>query len=453
MKKLYTKTLYVTFVTILVLGSFQTAKSQNWANVGSSNTPVGNSSLHSMIVYQGLLYAGCDEKRSQLRTWDGKAWKIVAGVSSKKNWQTCRINAMAIYKNKLYIAGDFDSVNNVAANCIACWNGTSWASVGRAFDSTVAGSFRHVECMKVSKDRLYVAGGFSHIVKNKPTNSIAYWDESTWSALDKVQTLPTFVVYCLEEYNNELYVGGGWFGKPGVSLVKYRDTIGFTPILNSDSYVETMGVFKGKLYFGGGFTHINDTVIANSIGVFDGKCSVVGLGAENKTISNHPGVWSMYSTVSHIYIGGQFQYMNGLSARGITSYDGKSFSVIDNGLKGDDHYIKTIYAYQNELYVGGSFAGIGNSNTVNIAKLDGLHLGIKLPRSQPKTEILYPNPVVDKLNINPTYKGKKYVFSSLGAVVWEGFDNEIDVSSLSAGLYYIQIIDNDVKNTYKFVKR
>lgn len=455
MKKFYTKNLYVAFAMIFVLGSFQTAKSQTWTSVGSSDNPVGYSSVQSTVVYQGVLYTGSYDKKSQLRSWDGKTWKVFASVSPKKSWGAGLIKAMAVYKNKLYVAGEFDSINNIHANGIACWDGTSWASVGRSFDSTVTGSYPYVNCMKVVKDRLYVGGGFLYIAKNTYTNSIAYWDGASWNSLDKVPALAPFTVYCLGEYKNELYIGGGWFGKSGVSLVKYRDTVGFTPILNSDSYVQSMSVFKNRLYFGGDFTHVNDTVVANSIAVFDGtRLTTIGSGAENKTISNHSWVTSMYSTTDRLYVGGQFEYMNGLPVRGITAYDGKVFSSIDKGLKGDNHYVTTICEYKNELYVGGEFVGIGKSNTVNIAKLDGLFLGTGLIL-KPKIDALrlYPNPVNTQLYIAGLDEGQVSILNSVGQLIPTNQGNSIDVSILPAGVYYLRVDRTGQILTQKFIKK
>ena len=75
---------------------------------------------------------------------------------------------------------------------------------------------------------------------------------------------------------------------------------------------------------------------------------------------------------------------------------------------------------------------------------------------------LYPNPVVDKLNIRPAAEGQIEVsiFNKIGAKVWSGSGSaapftpfEIDLSGLPGGIYYVKVTGAGVNDTYTIAKK
>ena len=82
---------------------------------------------------------------------------------------------MAILGNTLYIGGSFSSVDGVAANNIAQWDGTNWAALGSGVDGNVS-------ALAVSGGNIYVGGGFS-MADGAPADRVAVWNGVNWAAL------------------------------------------------------------------------------------------------------------------------------------------------------------------------------------------------------------------------------------------------------------------------------
>ena len=58
--------------------------------------------------------------------------------------------------------------------------------------------------------------------------------------------------------------------------------------------------------------------------------------------------------------------------------------------------------------------------------------------SNANTVFSYPNPAKDVLYINTNSKDVKEVFNGVGQMLIRTFDNELDVSRLSPGLYFLR---------------
>ncbi len=70
---------------------------------------------------------------------------------------------------------------------------------------------------------------------------------------------------------------------------------------------------------------------------------------------------------------------------------------------------------------------------VNCWPLSNYELGIKNDELE-----VYPNPAYNKLYIQTSIKGKRELYNSLGQLVISTNENEINVSSLSNGFYYLK---------------
>jgi len=127
--------------------------------------------------------------------WDGTTWSALGGGMSASTYPKYG-EAMAkdTVNNVLYVGGNFDAVNAsitgdgdpsgaVADTAgIACWNGTTWSSIGAGLGTT-----DHVNAMTYDSGVLYVGGDFTTIggvasqfvAKFTPSGPCA----GTWSAV------------------------------------------------------------------------------------------------------------------------------------------------------------------------------------------------------------------------------------------------------------------------------
>jgi len=176
------------------------------------------------------------------------------------SWLSC----VQVFKNELYIGGNFDPFPFQA---IAKYNGVKWisASPNLTINALEAWDF------EIYNDKLFVCGKWSQINgENMP--SIASWDGKTWNKLGQGLTFeggmsgaPT----SLKVFNNKLYVFGGFDYADTVkvkNMAVWNDTIWCktTPTLNfMPTCIES---YKGKWYMGGHQKFLNDTV--NYLGVY-----------------------------------------------------------------------------------------------------------------------------------------------------------------------------------------
>src|SRR6185436_1985265 len=76
---------------------------------------------------------------------------------------------------EVYVGGTFLTIDGLAANRIAKWNGTTWSALGSGVNSTV-------NAIAVSGTDVYVGGSFL-TAGGIAVNRIAKWDGTSWSAL------------------------------------------------------------------------------------------------------------------------------------------------------------------------------------------------------------------------------------------------------------------------------
>lgn len=155
--------------------------------------------IDSYEIYQGNIYvAGNLLPIRDVFMWDGtQAVQLGAGIFGGGS----NMNALAVYQNELYLAGNFWQADGNVGDNIMKWDGTSWSQVG-------GGLNQHVWALKVYGGYLYAVGSFNY-AGNIPASCIARWDGTSWSALGP--EIFDNGISCIEFYNNELYVGGGFW--------------------------------------------------------------------------------------------------------------------------------------------------------------------------------------------------------------------------------------------------
>jgi len=132
--------------------------------------------------------------------------KRIANFLSRSN--ACNLYSLAVYNNKLYIGGSFDTVNHKIIHNLAVYNGSFFVPAGN-----INGT---VNALSVYNGKLY-AGGYFDSVGTIPANNIACWNDTTWSALGEGVNN---AVFSIVPFNGDLYVGGG-FTEPGNYIAKY----------------------------------------------------------------------------------------------------------------------------------------------------------------------------------------------------------------------------------------
>lgn len=401
-------------------------------------------------------------------------------------------SACADSSGNVYVSGGFSLINGVRYWGIAKWDGLQWDSLGGGFRTPgqTSGTCPGAISMAFYKNNIYV-GGCMNYAGGKPINYLAKWNGTEWDSISSRQSS------CVKQMiiiNGKLYLIGYSFINTwdGVNLV----SIPLSPLIYD---IKTVAEYKGELYVSG--TSI--TTGEGELMKFNGTTwSVVGQGIKGtSTWINALRVFN-----NELYIGGYFFKGSGNAGSYLMKWDSTNYQEIYSGINGQvvdlkevpdgliatgcftnpykfalkisnnnicgydalfDNCVRSSFYGNNKLYFYGGFTTVNGDSTMGYicnanytTQSDSCMAfvnGIKEFSFSDNIKI-YPNPTTSILNIddeqnqlqNTTIEIKNY----LGQTVYKvPFTNQIDLSSLSAGMYFLTVEDKSNKKTIKIVKQ
>jgi len=224
------------------------------------------------------------------------------------------VNAVASSAGILYVAGSFQSANNLPnTNLIAQYNTISsrWTEMGAGLNGFVA------HTLLAQGNDLYVGGKF-HLAGALPVNNVARWNGTSWSALGSGLNGE---VYDLAWWGNELYAAGQFFAasyEQFHSLARWRDGV---------------------------WTLLGDQIMPGS------------------SESYHIKGLTLATNGSNIYLGGHFDKMDGHPMNHVARWDrerwfdltGGTHEIGDTALSG----VRALGVLGTEIFAGGTFSSVG----------------------------------------------------------------------------------------------
>lgn len=278
-----------------------------------------------------------------------------------------RVSCFSVYHDELYVGGQFNDLDGVLK-----WNGTT-------FD-TLAGShlldIGRVEAMAVYDGELYFGGGINYRIGQEEFRNIARWNgteiSSVGSGCDNV-------VYSMAVYNENLYVGGdmnyaGTAHVNGIAKWNGEEWSGLNGGIGSSARVFELKVYDGELYAAGNF----------NFSELDTKCVARWNGTQWNEVGpgGIPGVvYSLGSYQNGLYAGGPyFTIAGGVNVNQIAKWDGNQWTDQCGGLElfhtfnGFDINSVNVFAleeYHGELYAGGEFNKIDGKILKGVSRYDG----------------------------------------------------------------------------------
>jgi len=133
----------------------------------------------------------------------------------------------------------------------------------------------------------------------------------------------------------------------------------------ADGPVWAITVHGSHVYVGGSFTEIGG-VSANNIAKWDGtNWSALGAGLTGGAL---PEIHTIAFVGERLYAGGFFTQAGSVGASSIATWDGINWTAVRDGVSGG---VRALAVVDNSLFVGGSFSSAGQLTVNNIAKWDG----------------------------------------------------------------------------------
>jgi trimeric autotransporter adhesin len=209
---------------------------------------------HALSIYNGALYVGGsftkagDVDVSNIAKWDGSNWSAVG------RFEGGSVRALQVYKQKLYAGGFFTKVNSANAEFIAAYDGTNWTNLGsrNVLELKSTGTVKH---MAVYKDLLYISGNFS--TNTDDVSELINYNGTQFSDFGSAFSLyPGNLIEELSVINGILYIGGEFknvVASQANNILQWDgDTWG---ILGEGTSGTVLAIepYKNKIYIGGDF--------------------------------------------------------------------------------------------------------------------------------------------------------------------------------------------------------
>lgn len=344
---------------------------------------------------------------TSLATWDGTAWDSLPVRAFKFYGDAAAVYGMYRYNNLIYLYGVFDTIAGQPAKSLATWDGVSFQPVNLPL------TWARIFSMTVYKNQLYIAGNFANDTSNTK-DDILRFDGTNWTDVGGGIKGGISNLNALIEYNDTLFVGGWIFksdGNAGDLVMKWDGSqwhdAGFDGA--SEGYVDKFLILHNKLWALGGYN----------------------VGA----------------------------YMPAYCA---ASYDGTKWCALKDSL---DNSITSATIYHDTIYVAGGFHSAGGDSSIAfIAKLKDpdLYRGCNATGineiATSNTIKLFPNPATSFIIItdeqNELQGSTVEISNGIGQVVLkQDYAQQLDVSGLSPGCYFLSIRAPGRQHHAKFIKQ
>jgi hypothetical protein len=181
--------------------------SMGWHALDQGICPPPNLILrpYSMVFYRDTLYMGgtledsCRPNMFQLMRYNGSYWDTVPGWKVGNN---SGLSGLAVYQDRLYVGGGFQSSDGVSlGNNIVYFDGSQWYSPGSGVSGGGVGN------MTVANGKLFVCGTFSY-VDGVYMPTIASWDGHQWCSIDSQNVLPPSAIACTSMGDSTIFLFG-----------------------------------------------------------------------------------------------------------------------------------------------------------------------------------------------------------------------------------------------------
>jgi hypothetical protein len=265
------------------------------------------------------------------------------GFDNAWNWGAVAIGA------DVYIAGEFTSVDGIAVNYIAEWNGTSWQAMGNGING-------YGENLIADAGLIYEVGKFT-TAGTVAAQNVAVWDGSAWAALGA--GVPDYP-YASCFYNGDLYVGGGG---SGAYVCKWDGTSWTTVVTASGGWVYALASYGGKLIIGGDFSGLGGVSANAELCTWDGTTLALLGGGLDGSVS------ALVVDGANLYVSGGMQHAGGVPCSYIARWDGANWHALGAGLSPGG--CGSMIPAQGGLFALGGFSTAGSVTANNAAFWDG----------------------------------------------------------------------------------
>lgn len=368
-------------------------------------------------------------------------------VFSQCSTQLCGIDSIqsvsieAFYNSgdtNLIISGGLVKVNTISTRSIFNWNGSSVS----AYNQGVTGMAGLIKGMVQYKNKLYIGGGFNEVDNQPGTANLAIWDGSNWSGCP-IGELQGGEVYDMTVYHDTLFICGRFWCIGNTSNI-YRDMVATDGTnwfhVGNIGYVWVSSLisYNDKLYLGGYYG-----MMEYQGGTEWKQLSPGPIGRVNDmdvdTFNNFLYVGGEFSTFgNNVYDGSNYIVSNETTSAGAAYYDGFKWHSMGDNFEWIAVYEQGVKFNHGCAYFGGDIGTFGNGQpSYNIVRWNGTgwdSLGCK------------PNNVVFALEV---FRDTLFIGGGFTSACGEPADGIVKYFSPDTGCHYLQPLVLAVSDTFK----
>lgn len=287
-------------------------------------------------------------------------WQVVGGGTSG-SVRDLYVDSIA---NMLYVVGQFDYAGDSAVGNIAGWKNGAWHIVG--YGTNYVSCCNPVLSIQGFNNDLFIAGMQN---TNDNIKYLSRWNGSGWLECGSPNSLPIG----LAVLNGELFCFG-WFDT--ISDQNIRNVAKWTgteweqfgtvlPFNSPGGQKLVCGeYYNGKYYVAGNASGDNGF---QDIAGWDG---IQWFTLDNGVIGTD--VWDIKAYNNYLFVGGSFLEINGNASDYIMAWDGQNWFNPFPGVQ-FDFYVRDFTIINNELYIVGMHHILGDTNSYGLAKFDGVN--------------------------------------------------------------------------------
>lgn len=462
----------------------RTVAQQNWAAVPCSQvdglTDIGRlwvDSLHNEIVLSSIYgYSICNTTYKGIVAYNGSGFhNLDLGVSTHRPGLSAGgdyVKGLITYGDKTLFGGGFLTVgtDTLKSKSLALWDGTKWHTFPKhVFNNDMnaysgGGFFGFLK----HNGKLWMYGGFDTIGGVISKNIVAF-DGNTFMAVPPIPVNYTSPITEAIVYKDKLLVSGNFYKYPSFDFYRLAQFDGTSwsqvgaGVRGNLSACQTVAVYNDTLYIGGAFPKSAGNA-GNYLMKWDGS-QLMDAGFSD-TFCNYGAIWKLLPYRNRLYAFGGFHCVAGQKAFGVAYYENGKWTVPQDSIEGNG--IGDAVVYNDAIYIGGSFLSINGDTTIQrFAKLmcpdfdaaSGCISGLKENGWNRFNLKVFPNPSKDKTVVEYDQSSAIDKFSISNALGQELYTlrkpqpkQEIDISILPTGIYFLKAENKFGKAVFKIVK-
>ncbi len=308
--------------------------------------PDGGGPLPPLTVVGGAITGAGSTNASNIAAYDGTNWVTLgSGLNGT-------VNALAVFQNNLYAAGQFTLAGGVTVSNVAKWNGTAWSGV--VGSGAVDGPNGPVCALQVYSNQLWVGGQFSS-VNGLPVGNLARVVNGNWFTFSGYTA--DGAIRAMATDGTNLYFGGDFLNFltptnvpiPASRALKFNGVNAFTAMSTGfGATVRSLAWYGGSLYAGGDFVDVGGTAATDYVARWNGS-SWVGIGTPNGPVH------AMTVHNGELCVGGAFTEINGPSNfTRLARWNGSSWGAIGDYVSLSNGAVKALASTGTDLILGGT---------------------------------------------------------------------------------------------------